>query len=93
MNFTSSSTYFHIKYSFSNSFIQFKWELDWASFSEKYRGLLAKTPQTQRTPRGELWVDSLEVQGRLCKLATRRGRHGFWPLDLTPRISIRWRFK
>jgi hypothetical protein len=39
MNFISSSTYFHIKNPFSNSFIQFKIALDWASNPEKPRGL------------------------------------------------------
>jgi hypothetical protein len=52
MNFTSSSTYFHIKYSFSNSFIQFKWALDWASFSEKYRGLRVKLLRHKLTTQG-----------------------------------------
>jgi hypothetical protein len=42
MNLSSSSNYFHIKNPFSNSFIQFKWALDWASIIVKRGGLWVK---------------------------------------------------
>jgi hypothetical protein len=47
MNFTSSSNCLYIKYSFSNSFIQFKWALDWASISGKCKGSSAICTKTQ----------------------------------------------
>jgi hypothetical protein len=39
MNLTSSRVYFHIKNQISNSFNQFNSVVDWASNSEKPRGL------------------------------------------------------
>jgi hypothetical protein len=48
MNFTSSSTYFHIKYSFYNSFIQFKWALDRASQFLVITGALVKSEPRHR---------------------------------------------
>jgi hypothetical protein len=47
MNFTSSSNYLYIKYAFSNSFIHFKWALDWASISGKCKGSGAICTKTQ----------------------------------------------
>jgi hypothetical protein len=42
MNLASSSNYLYIKYSFSNSFIQFKWALDRALITVKRWGLGVK---------------------------------------------------
>jgi hypothetical protein len=42
MNLSSSSNYLYIKNLFSNSFIQFKMVLDWASFSGMCRGELRR---------------------------------------------------
>jgi hypothetical protein len=50
MNLTSSSNYFHIKNPFSNSFIQLKRALDWASIKPKFGGLCARIPETQAHP-------------------------------------------
>jgi len=42
MNYLSSSNYFYIKNSFSNSFSCFYNSLDWASIKQKHRGLFNK---------------------------------------------------
>jgi hypothetical protein len=72
MNFTSSSTYLYIKYSLSNSFIQFKWALDWASINVKHRGLGIKLLRPSEQLIG-WWVEFKIIGGLFCKISAAKG--------------------
>jgi hypothetical protein len=72
MNFTSSSNYLYIKYSFSNSFIKFKWALDLASINVKRRGLEVKFLRLSEQLIG--WQVEFKItRGSFVRLALQKG--------------------
>jgi hypothetical protein len=88
MNYWSSSNYFSIKYSISNSFIQFKRSLDWASKSENSRGSAQDILDSVHSNNGRR-VYFNETEGPDSESAPRRGMHGFWLPDLKQTCQIR----
>jgi hypothetical protein len=89
MSFTSYSTYFHIKYSISNSFITFKWALDRAHYYRGRQGPRGKLSKTQETVHNGRRVDFSVSRGLFSEIDPRRGIHRYGPLDLISTVHIK----